>query len=113
MASGNVVIAAYRPEPGREGELDALVAEHVPILRAEGLVSDRKPFVMRAEDGTVVEVFEWASAEAASSAHENSTVQATWARFAKICDYVSLADLPESREMFATFTTIDFESPNN
>lgn len=67
---GRFVIVAYRPRPGREAALDALVEKHVRVLAEERLVTDRVPCVMKAADGTVVEVFEWASAEAIARAHQ-------------------------------------------
>jgi quinol monooxygenase YgiN len=59
--SGVIVIVAYRPKPGKEAELLELVRTRVPTLRKEGLVSDRAPIMMRARDGTIIEVSEWKS----------------------------------------------------
>ena len=57
MAS--ISVACYRPKPGCEEELLELVRNHLPPLRAEGLVTDRPSIVMRTADGTVIEIFEW------------------------------------------------------
>jgi hypothetical protein len=100
---GRFVIVAYRPKAGQERVLDALVAKHLEVLASEGLVSDHPASVMRAADGTVVEVFEWASADAIARAHRNAAVGALWSEFAAACDYVPLASLPEARQMFAEF----------
>ena len=100
---GRFVIVGYRPKPGKEAVLDALVAKHLSVLEQEGLVTDRPASVMRAEDGTVVEVFEWASADAIERAHTNAAVGALWIEFAEACDYVPLATLPEAQRMFAEF----------
>ena len=75
---GTISIAAYRPKPGREADLLELTRQHIPVLRGLGLVTDRKPIAMRAADGTIVEVFEWLSADAISHAHSNPVVQAMW-----------------------------------
>ena len=61
---------------------------------------------MQAADGTVVEVFEWASADAIESAHSNEAVQALWRRYAEVCDYVPIADLPEAARLFSEFTPL-------
>jgi hypothetical protein len=100
---GRFVIVAYRPKPGQAAALDALIEKHWRALDAEGLVTARAPYVMHAEDGTRVEVFEWASAEAIGRAHSNAAVGALWAEFAQACDYVPLAQLPETARMFAEF----------
>ena len=98
-----IVIVAYRPKPGKSQALDAVVAKHLRVLAAEQLVTDRPAWVMRAKDGTVVEVFEWRSAEAIEQAHTNAAVAALWAEFAAVCDYVPLAGLAEAQQMFAEF----------
>jgi hypothetical protein len=58
---GSISIACYKPLPGREAALLDLVRNHLPPLRAEGLVSERPSITIRTEDGTIVEVFEWVS----------------------------------------------------
>ena len=65
------MIVAYRPKPGKETELLKLVHSRVPTLRKEGLVTDREPIIMRARDGTIIEVSEWKSQEAIDAAHKN------------------------------------------
>jgi hypothetical protein len=54
--SGVIALVAYRPKPGKETELLDLVRGRVPTLRKEGLVTDRKPTIMRGSDGTIIEV---------------------------------------------------------
>lgn len=103
---GRFVIAAYRPKPGREPQLLAAVARHMPVLRAEGLISDRPAHVMRGADGTVVEVFEWLSTAAIERAHSSPAVQALWAEFGAACDYVPLAGLPEAQRIFSEFEAL-------
>jgi quinol monooxygenase YgiN len=103
---GRFVIAAYTPKPGKEQELTAAVKKHLRVLRAEQLVSDKPGYVMRAGDGTIVEVFEWRSADAINQAHANPTVQALWAEFGAACDYTPLARLKESQQMFAEFDAV-------
>ena len=104
---GQFVVVAYRPRPGKSRQLLGLLREHLPILRAEGLATDRPAYVMRAADGTFVEVFEWKSVKAIEKAHRNPAVQALWARFDKVCTYESLANLQESKGPFSPFQPID------
>jgi hypothetical protein len=100
-------IACYRAKPGREEELLAVVREHMPALRAEGLVSDRPPHFMQAKDGTIIEVFEWKSSEAKDIAHRNEAVGKIWARFSACAEFPSLAELDETRHPFANFLAIE------
>ena len=104
---GMYAIAVYRPKKGKEKLLREVLRDHVPILRKEGLVTNRPPYLMRAADGTFVEVFEWKSAAAIEAAHQNPAVQAMWARFEEACTYESLVNLSESKEMFANFESVD------
>lgn len=103
---GRSVIVAYTPKPGKEGQLMAVVRKHLQVLRAEKLVTERPGHVMRASDGSIVEVFEWRSAEAVLQAHANQAVQALWAEFGAACDFTPLAKLKESSQMFAEFDAV-------
>jgi hypothetical protein len=103
---GRAVIVAYRPLAGMEWRLLELVKEHVHVLRQENLATERQPWVLRAGDGTILEVFEWNSDTAIERAHALPAIQALWARFAEACEYVKLADLAEARDLFATFDPI-------
>lgn len=103
---GRFVIAAYKSKPGREEELLAIVRKHHGVLRAENLVSGKPPHVMRAGDGTIVEVFEWLSSEAVERAHANASVRALWAEFDAACDYVPIGRLAESQQIFSEFESL-------
>jgi len=106
--SGVCVIVAYRPKPGgKEQEILKLVRARVLTLRKEGLVTDRVPTIMRAKDGTIIEVSEWKSREAIDAAHKNPNVLAMWQRFFEVCDCVPLNTLAEAKEMFAGFEPVD------
>ena len=104
---GQFSIACYKPKAGKETDLLQIVREHVPILRKEKLVTDRVAHVMKSKDGTIVEVFEWASPQAIADAHKNPNVLAMWGRFNDACEIVKLVDLAESKDMFAGFEPID------
>jgi hypothetical protein len=67
-AMGDMVIVSYAPKAGHAAELERLVRDHVPRLRALGLASDRPNLMMRSRDGSFIEVFEW-SAGAVARAH--------------------------------------------
>src|SRR6058998_1837363 len=100
-----LVIVAYRPKPGKEKEVLALVRNRVPTLQKENLVTDRVPTIMRARDGTIIEVSEWKSRQAIDAAHKNPNVLAMWNKFFALCDCVPLKSLAEAKEMFAALRT--------
>jgi quinol monooxygenase YgiN len=104
---GRIVIACYRPKPGQQEALRALIRDHVATLRKQKLVTDRAPITMEARDGTIVEVFEWVSKAAIEAAHENLAVLAMWKEYEAVCDYVPLDAVPEAAELFSEFTPIE------
>jgi quinol monooxygenase YgiN len=103
---GQIVIVAYQPKPGRTNELKELVNMHVPRLKQEGLVTERMPVILQSCNGTIIEVFEWRSAEAIQQAHQNPAVHTMWGEFAAVCDYVPLNTLNETANIFAEFTAL-------
>jgi hypothetical protein len=102
----SVVIVAYRPKRGKEADLLQLTREHLTVLREEGLATAREAIVCRAQDGTIIEVFEW-EAGGAAAAHGNERVKALWARYWDACDIVKLQDLAEAGQMFAGFAPVE------
>jgi hypothetical protein len=104
---GRFVIVAYAPKPGKDQALLVAVRKHLDVLRSEDLVTARPAHVMRAADGTILEAFEWRSAEAIAKAHSLPAVQALWAEFGAACDYRPLSTLAECQNMFAEFDAVD------
>ena len=104
---GRCVIVAYTPKNGMDQQLLAAVKKHLHVLQTEQLVTDKAAYVMRATDGSIVEVFEWRSAEAIKQAHSNPAVQALWGEFGAACDYTPLTKLSESHQMFAEFDAVE------
>ncbi len=103
---GLISVAAFKPKAGMEGEVIALLRERLPLLRRLGLATERASITMRSREGVIVEVSEWASAEAIEKAHETPEVLALWERFEACSEYVKLGSLAECGEMFATFEAV-------
>ena len=104
---GRIVIVGYKPKTGKAEALKALMKTHVQRLRQEGLATNRESIIMEATDGTIVEVFEWVSAEAIQSAHKNPAVLQMWGEYADVCDYVPVGSLTEIANLFSEFTPVD------
>ena len=102
-----MVIACYRPKPGKDAALAALMKTHLPTLRAEGLVGDGPSLCGKAADGTFVEVFCWKSQGAIDAAHENPNVLAMWEKYGAVCDFTTIADVAEAQQMFSPFAPVD------
>ena len=103
---GSISVACYKPKPGCEAALLALVREHLPPLRAAGLVTNRESIVMRTADGTIIEVFEWISQEAIASAHSHPVVLELWKKFEAVCTYEIPSNIAEFRNLFSHFEPV-------
>lgn len=104
------VIAAYRPKPGKDEEVRKLMREHRQALADARLVTNKVPLILRARsDGTLVEIFEWASAKAADKAHRHAPVRALWNKLAAVADFVALSDIAEAGKAFSHFEALQPE----
>lgn len=100
-------MVAYKPIPGKEHDLTALVSSHHARLLKLDLVTDRKPIVMQSEDGIMLEVFEWKSKEAIQAAHSHPDVLAMWKEFSEVCTYLPTNAVKEIGNMFSEFTPVN------
>lgn len=104
---GRFVIVVYAPKPGQDAALSVAIAKHMDVLRAEDLITERPAYLMRATDGSILEVFEWRSLEAIEQAHQSPRVAELWAEFDACCTYVPLNTLTEAQNLFADFEPLD------
>lgn len=103
---GSISVACYKPKPGCEEALPALVREHLPPLRAAGLVTPRESIVMRTADGAVIEVFEWVSQEAVASAHSHPVDLELWKRLEAVCASEIPSNIAEFRNICSHFEPV-------
>jgi hypothetical protein len=96
-------VAAYKPKTGQEEELMKLVERHLPKLRDLGFATDRENYVAKSQDGTIIEVFEWASMNAVNAAHQHPAVSDIWEKMTLIADFLPINQLPELNGPFADF----------
>jgi hypothetical protein len=78
-------LVIYRPKPGSLAALEAIVAQHGPVLRKIGLITDapvqlyRGSDLRKPDDGPfLVEQFVWRDGQAANVAHQTPEVMAVW-----------------------------------
>lgn len=105
---GIIVIAAFRPKQDKNELLMEAVREHLPLLRKEDLITERKGYAMKSEDGSIIEIFEWKSEEAIGRAHKSEAVLKLWKKFEEACEYIPLRELKESDNIFPEFKPLDF-----
>jgi len=103
-----VVLAVYRPKPGKEDALKAQVAAHWPALKQSGLVTDREPILLQSKDGSWIEIFEWKDGGAsAAAAHEHPIIGPLWNAMMENCDFIPPSALPECAQPFPHFKPVD------
>lgn len=102
------VIAAYRPKPGKDRDLEAVIRRHVPTLRRLGLATARPVVLLKSfVDGTYLEIFEWTDEHAAGKAHVAKDVQELWEAMGQVSDFVALQQLGEAARPFPHFRPVD------
>lgn len=103
---GILVICSYKAKPAREGEARRLIADHVPMLRKHGLITDRQTVRGEGADGAFIEVFEWASEEKSRAAPAIPDIGNLWKAMAEEMDFVPLASFSEAQKPFAHFAPL-------
>ena len=101
------VIYAVKPHTGAKDSVRALFEAHVPALRKSGLITDRATILLwSSKDEVFIESFEWKSAEHSRRAETTPEIQAIWSEFARLADFVPLASLAETRNVFSHFEPV-------
>lgn len=106
MAKSAIVFALYKPKPGKDAELLALVERHGPTLRKFGLVTERVPVVCRSANGTIIEVFEWVDGDAHKRVRQHPEIAAIWEKMGEIGSMPTLGSVPEAAEAFPHFDPV-------
>lgn len=107
MNNGEIVIACYKPNSGKENETLNLAKGHFSVLSQLGFVSKRAPMLFKSADGTIVEVFEWADASAFKTAHDHPEVAAYWEKMAQVCSFVAPGTMAEMQKAFSHFLPLN------
>jgi hypothetical protein len=92
-----ISICSYKVKPGKEAEMERLLAQHWPALHRVGLASDQKAIVYRGlpsdkpggEHGaerTYLEILVWRDQSGPDLAHQMPEVMAVWEPMGAICD---------------------------
>jgi hypothetical protein len=86
----------YRPKPGKEDELLALIKKHGPALQATGLITGGMPVVYKAHNirtnqDFFVEMFSWRDEKASGLAHQTPEIMAVWEPMTPILDGLEIS----------------------
>jgi hypothetical protein len=101
------VICHYKVKPGKEAEMEALLAKHWPALREAGLVTDDPARIYKGlpsakaggrhgAERTYIEIYQWRDAKAPGIAHESPQIMAVWEPMGGCCEDM---DFPHFAEL--------------
>lgn len=90
-------ICRFKVRPGKQAEMEALLARHWPALHGAGLVTDKpariyrglpsaKPGGRHGAEGVYIEIFEWREQGSIDLAHQLPAVMAVWEPMGAICE---------------------------
>jgi hypothetical protein len=104
-----LAFVTYKPKEGKTKELLELIRKHRGILRKYELITSKPGFAAQSQDGTLIEVFEWAGKEAIDSAHQHPAVMDIWEKMTLVADFTLMKDLPEAARPFPGFSIVNVE----
>ena len=108
MSSTNYVMAMYKPTNAEnQNKLVEILKKHIPALRKYELIKDTTAFMLKSENGTIIQTWEWESEKAMQVAHEHPAIRTIWGELEGICEFTSLSDLPESKSRFPNFKVLE------
>jgi len=99
------IIVGYRPFPGRSELVVTLLLEVYEVMQKAGLITARRPWIMRSESDDVVAAFEMTNEYSFAASEKIREVSMLRARLMGIAERVPLASLRESGEPYAEFQT--------
>lgn len=105
-----IVICLYKPKPGSEQKLEALMTEHFPLLQKLQLAAPIPPYYGKGADGTYIEVFQWADETAAQRAHESEPVQQLWQKMCDIAETPAFKDIAAGQKSFPHFSNLTLDT---
>ena len=97
-------LRAFRPRA--EAEVEPEVRGLAAALRDESALSPRAPWLLRAADGTVLLLVEWASPQAERRAEDNPRVNAAMADLEAVAEEIALDELDEASALVAAFESL-------
>jgi hypothetical protein len=105
-------VCTYKVKPGKEAEMERLLAVHWTTLHRAGLVTDEPARILRGlasgkpDDrhgaaSTYIEMFSWKEDKSPDLAHQSPDVMAVWEPMGALCDHME----------FPSFEQVDLRAP--
>ena len=107
MSTSRVSLSAYRPRPGRGGEVVPRLREEVATLRAHGYITSRPAPICLTARGEYLVIAEWATETSVDEAHADDVILEVWRRKEQLVEYIAPADLDQSDIPFASYDVLE------
>ena len=99
------IIVGYRPFPGRTDLVISILLEVYDVMQRAGLITARRPWIMRSQDGNVVAVFDMTDEYSYAASDKIREVSMLRARLMGVAERVPLSQLAEAENPYAEFET--------
>jgi hypothetical protein len=107
-------VCTYKVKPGKEAEMERLLAIHWPTLHRAGLVTDDPARILRGlpsgkpgdhhgATSTYIELFSWKDDKGPELAHQTPAIMAVWEPMGALCEHMD----------FPSFEPIDLPAPKD
>jgi hypothetical protein len=101
-----VVIIVLKPKKGRTEELLAMLKRSIVVLQKLGVATNREQILSVSEEGTILQIFEWAGVNGQESAAEHEEIRDLWMEAERLSEFMKPNTLKEFNEVFPSFTVI-------
>ena len=99
------IIVGYRPFPGRTDLVVSILLDIYEALQKAGLITARRPWIMRGAEGDVVAAFEMTDEYSFEASERVREISALRVRLMGVAERVPLSSLTETSRPIAEFET--------
>lgn len=99
------IIVGYRPFPGRTDLVVSILLEIYAVMQRAGLITARRPWIMRSEEGNVVAAFDMTDEYSFAASEKIREMSMLRARLMGVAERVPLSGLRECNDPYAEFET--------
>ncbi len=110
--NSTLVLTAYKPKARKLEDLLELLKNRTSVLRQLGLITDLPVILAESDDGHVIEVFEWDSPAAETTASSHAKLKKIELEILAVSTLKSLSDLPNAAIPNAQFRRLPPQRKN-
>ena len=101
-----IAIIVLKPNKGCYDRLKTFLKKSISTLQQLGIATHREQIVVESEDGTLIQIFEWASESSQGSAAEHAEVRDLWMEAERLSEFLKPCEVKEFNEKFPSFKIV-------